>query len=819
MMDQPAPVSLRPRLSPRWHKMLSDLWSNKTRTLLVVASIGVGLFAVGMIDALRTILQTDMRDGYAMVNPTNIQVYASGLNDDMVDTVRSVAGVKEVNPVTTVDIMARTGPDSWSTISLQAIPNFDKMTINRVSLVSGRWPPRDKELVIERSRMGDLYATRPGYIDLKLPSGTIRQLPIVGVEHDQTVGIASTGGGFFVAPMQGFITQDTLEWLEQPPDYNLLYITVAQQGDDSAHLREVANRVTRVIEDNGGLVYNTMTRGTHEHPNISYVNAIAGILYALGLLVVVLSGFLITNTLQSLMNQQAQQIAVMKLVGARSGQIVFIYLALIAAFGVLALVFAIPLSHQAAFAMLSFLSQRINFDVVSYRTVVSTVILQIAIAIIVPQVAGIVPILNGARRKVEDALTGKLTENDPTREGWLDRRLAALSFGRRRLPRPLLISLRNTFRHKGRLALTLVTLTLGGAMFIATFNVQGAMETYIQRLSHYFNADVNLTMSNPYPIAEIQNALKPVPGVGQVEGWAVARSELLLDNDQIGDTVEVLGPPISSKLIQPVMIQGRWIQPGDTNAIVLSERFKSSFPGLRVGDPFRLRINGENTSWVVVGFFQFAGNSAGYIAYTGYDYLSRVTHLPNQAVAFRITGDRPNLTPQEQRDLSVKVSTYLQARGFEVNETDTGTSLITHTAGGLATLTTFLLFIAILIAVVGSIGLTGTMSMNVMDRTREIGVMRAIGASDRAVMNMVIVEGVLTGLISWVLGILLAVPLSQVLADTITLALFSASANFTYNLNGPLYWLGLVIVLSVLASVVPARNAARLTIREALAYE
>ena len=818
-MDKPAPVSLRPRLRPRWHKMLSDLWSNKTRTLLVVASIGVGLFAVGMIDSLRTILQTDMRNGYAMLNPTNIQVYASGLNDDMVDTVRSVPGVKEVNPVTTVEIMARTGPDAWSRISLQAIPNFNKMTINRVALVSGRWPPRDKELVIERSRMGDLYATRPGYIDLKLPSGTIRQMPIVGVEHDQTVGIASSGGGFFVAPMQGFITQDTLEWLEQDPAYNLLYITVAQQGDDPAHLRDVANRVTKVIEDNGGLVYNTMTRGTHEHPNISYVDAIAGILYALGLLVVILSGFLITNTLQSLMGQQTQQIAIMKTVGARSGQITVIYLALIAAFGALALVFAIPLSRQAAFALLAFLSQRINFDVVRYRTVISTVMLQIAIAIIVPQVAGIVPILNGTRRKVEDTLTGSLTESDPTREGWLDRRLAALSLGKRRFPRPLLISLRNTFRHKGRLALTLVTLTLGGAIFIATFNVQGSLETYIQKLSHYFDADVNLTMTSPYRITEIQDALKHVPGVGQVEGWAFARCELLLDNDQTGDAVQLLGPPIGSKLLQPIMIEGRWIQPGDTNAIVLSERFKTTFPNLRVGDAFRLRVNGEKTTWIVVGFFQFAGKSAGYIAYTGYDYLAQLVHEPNQAVSFRITGDRPKMTPQEQRDLSVRISAYLQQRGFDVTDSDTGTSLILHTSEGLSTLTTFLLIIAIMIALVGSIGLMGTMSMNVMDRTREIGVMRAIGASDRAVMNMVIVEGVLIGLISWVLGTLLALPLSQALSDTIHLALFSARANFTFTLKGPLYWLGLVILLSVLASVIPARNAARLTIREALAYE
>jgi putative ABC transport system permease protein len=142
-----------------------------------------------------------------------------------------------------------------------------------------------------------------------------------------------------------------------------------------------------------------------------------------------------------------------------------------------------------------------------------------------------------------------------------------------------------------------------------------------------------------------------------------------------------------------------------------------------------------------------------------------------------------------------------------------------NTSMGLNTLITFLLVMAILTAIVGSIGLMGTMSMNVLDRTREIGVMRAIGASDRAVMNLVLVEGGLIGLISWGVGSLVAIPISKMLSDTIHLAVFGAQADFAYTSRGPLYWLGLVIVLSVLASVIPARNAARLTIREALSYE
>jgi putative ABC transport system permease protein len=814
-----------PRLRPRWHKVFADLWGNKIRTILVVASVTVGLFAVGMIATIHTILSDDIRASYASVNPENIMVYADNFDDDMVDYVKTVDGVQDAEGLRSFDVMVRTGADQWSRLAIQAIPDFDKMNINRVQVQQGSWPPADKEIAIERTKLGDLYNARPGTVEIKLPSGKIRQMPLAAVVHDQTVGIASTGGGYFMAPMQGYVTTDTLEWLEQPDEYNLLYVTVSVQNDSEAHIRTIANQVTKAIEDNNGLVYNSMVRGTHNHPNAAYVDAMTGVLYVLGALVVFLSGFLITNTLSALLSQQSMQIAIMKTIGARSFQIASIFMALIAVFGVIAFAIALPLSRQGAFSMLAFLSGRINFDVVSYRTVLTAVLLQAVIALIVPQAAGIIPVLRGVRVKVQDALSGSLTESDPQHRGWLDRQILDPRFQtRRRISRPMLISLRNTFRHKGRLVLTLVTLTLGGAIFIATFNVQASMESYIRRLGRYFIADVNLTMDSSYRMSEIKEALRHVAGVTNVEGWAYARSELLTENDKGGDAVQLMGPPVNSELIQPIILKGRWINASDRNAIVLSERFLSAYPNLRVGDTLRMRVNGDKTDWIVVGFFQLAGKSAGFVAYTSYNYLTERIHEPNMASTYRITGDRASrggreLTLDEQRELAARVEAYLQDRGFSVTEVQSGQSIVTNSAQGLNTLTTFLLIMAFLTAIVGSIGLMGTMSMNVLDRTREIGVLRAIGASDRAVMNMVIVEGMLIGMISWVLGTLLALPISKILSDTIHLAVFDARADFTFTLTGPLYWLGLVILLSILASVIPARSAARLTIREALAYE
>jgi len=131
----------------------------------------------------------------------------------------------------------------------------------------------------------------------------------------------------------------------------------------------------------------------------------------------------------------------------------------------------------------------------------------------------------------------------------------------------------------------------------------------------------------------------------------------------------------------------------------------------------------------------------------------------------------------------------------------------------------FLLIMALLTASVGSMGLAGTMGMNVLERTREIGIMRAIGAKDSVIMRTVIAEGIVIGIISFVLAVVLSVPFTYGLSAIVSLAIFETPIQVVFTFTGYGIWLGLVLILSAIASILPARNAARLTIREVLAYE
>jgi putative ABC transport system permease protein len=218
----------------------------------------------------------------------------------------------------------------------------------------------------------------------------------------------------------------------------------------------------------------------------------------------------------------------------------------------------------------------------------------------------------------------------------------------------------------------------------------------------------------------------------------------------------------------------------------------------------------------VVGIFKFVDRE-GVLAYAPFEYVSRMNDLANRSFSFRLVTDRHDRPYQDVK--AEQLDRYFRNLGYKVRVTQAGRASLDTAVESLDTLVVFLLIMAILTAIVGSMGLTGTMGMNVLERTREIGIMRAIGADDRAVMRTVIAEGVVIGMISFVLAVLLSIPFTYLLSTIVSLAVFQSPIDVVFTYTGYAIWLGLVLVLSALASILPARNAARLTIREVLAYE
>jgi putative ABC transport system permease protein len=796
-------------IKPRWSKVFADLWDNKLRTLLVVASIGVGVFSVGTIVTTYVVMSQDIPETFAARNPQNITIYTDPFHEDFVRSIEKVPGVLAVEGRQVISVRAQRVGESWQNIKLIGIADFEAASINLFRTLEGTSTPKKRELIVSQDFLNNSGFEVGDEIEIEMPDGTTHLLPLVGLVSDQV-----TNGGDFMAGANGFVTLDTLEWLGGRDHFNQLLVRVSANSTNEAHIDTVAAVIENKVERNHRQVYRTKTQISNDHPMASIVLALLGVLGALGALILVLSSSLIVNTLNALLGQHLRQIGVMKLVGGRSAQIMGMYLILILAYGLVALAIALPFSVITGYAFANFIVRFINADLLGFRIIPLSIGLQLLIAVLIPLIAGFIPVNSGSKINVRQAISNDRPGAQAAGGKWFNRVSEWLQW----LSRPIILSFRNTFRRKSRLALTIFTLTTAGAIFIGVFNVRASLDHFMEQIAQHFQADVTLGFSRPYPISRIEKAVLPVPGVTAVEGWGAASVDVLDPDDNVIEKIRIMAPPAGSSLVDPDMIAGRWVEPGEQDALVVSDSIYDFYPELQPGDPIRVDTSeGREEDWTVVGIFRFSGMMDDTLGYADFEFISDLVNLPNQAMSFRVITSSHDLAQQEQ--IGKTLDNYLRDRDFMVNKVESGSITQSDSAKAINILVIFLLLMALLTAFVGSIGLTGTMGMNVLERTREIGVMRAIGAMDREIIKSVVIEGGVIGLITWFLALFLSFPISHFLLKIVSEAMFGSPMQLTITYQGFVIWLIAVLVLSFVASLLPARNAARLTIREVLAYE
>lgn len=363
--------------------------------------------------------------------------------------------------------------------------------------------------------------------------------------------------------------------------------------------------------------------------------------------------------------------------------------------------------------------------------------------------------------------------------------------------------------------MTLATLTLGGAIFISVLSVHQSLLLTLDGALKYWSYDVAFGFSRAHRVESIEREALRVPGISAAESWGGISTRLQRADGTQSDYYQIIAPPSGSRMVMPILDAGRWLVPEDENAVVITSDVLREEPDLKVGDDITLRIEGRDTHWRIVGIAR--GSLSGPMFYTNYEYFARVVRSVGRASNVRIVTESRD--PDALNDKVLELKDHFESVGMKVRWTETITQIREPITLQFNILVAFLLLMATLLAFVGALGLTGTMSINVLERIREIGVMRAIGATHRSIVQLVIVEGALIAMISWVIGSLLAIPLSKFMCDMVGVAFMQSPLSFSFSVLGLLLWLGIVIVLSAAASLLPAWNAARLTVRDVLAYE
>jgi len=797
-------------ISARWIKVLKDLWSNKARSTLAVLSIAVGVFSVGLVSNAYVTMLNDLAADYRSVNPHTAILYTDPFGEDALISARKVPGVINAEGRNEFSAQVQTANGDWKPAMITSIPPLEDIQIDLIRpVVDGEKLILGKhQVLLERTGLGVLPVKEGDTIRLLFSNDQVKELQVAGVVHEVTA---------YATPLSGrvnlYVSPETMLWLGDTDQFTMMLLTTAGNQQDEKYVNQVASRVATKLEKGGLRVYLTAVYRPGEHPAYSILRTLLVLLGFLGVLALLLSTFLVVNTVTALMAQQIRQIGVMKAIGGQSGQLLVMYVLLIVCFGLLALFLAIPLAGLANYGLMGMLSNMINFKTGPFRIPLPSFILQILVGLALPLVAAFVPVRSGTRMTIREAIGNQGLNASGFRLSWFDRMLEQT----RLLPRPFLLSLRNTFRRKGRMALTLATLTLGGAIFIAVFNVRSSFIQTINDVLGYFLSDVNVSLGDLYRVNRIENIITSISGVKSVESWGVRNAQVLSPDQKSSTEVIIWGPPENSKLIRPVIVEGRWIRPGDMNALVIGNHFLEKRPGVKIGDELVVRISEKDYPFVVVGIFQMAGNVYPPFVYTSYEALSWMTGRIERSSEYRVITTLPD--PGLEKRIADEMEKEFKQNGIRVGGISTGAEQQAQQKTSIDILVYCLLVMALLIALVGGIGLMGTMGMNVMERTREIGVIRSYGASNLAVLSMVVVEGMTIGIISWLLGVLLAFPISMLLCNAVGVAFVHYPLPLIISKDGFVLWLVVSMALSGLASLLPAFNAVRLTVRDVLAYE
>jgi len=512
-------------MSSRWKKVWADFWGNKSRTILTVLTIMVGTFAIGFNNNLSAYMLESMDSDYQSASPSEAEVYAYPLNDDMVKLAREVPGVDAVEGLSMSSAKLVRSDEQPIQIQFVATDDPSQLTLNRVKPVSGETslpPLGEREILVDASAIPAGYKVGD-IITVELSDGKQRQLKLAGYIH------AVTGFPFsFTQTMYAFVTPKTMEWLGGSSDYSGLSISVAENQTDAKHVTELAQAVADRLKRAGAEVYYVSVYQPGHHFAWNITQGIFFVLNVLGYMIVFLSGFLIINTVTALMTQQTRQIGIMKAIGGGTGQILGMYVVLILGFGLAAFLIAIPLANSAAEAFGGGMATYLNFAPMPYPGYPSAIIQQAIVSMLVPLLAALWPIYNSVRVTVREAVSDYgIGGNAKPKDKAVSRTALWIS-------RPMRLSLRNAFRRKLRLSLTLVTLVLAGAIFIGVYNLWASFDQTIKDIQGYFLADVNISFGRYYRYEEVASIAEKVPGVQSVEGWTEYPGTLIRDDKTAG---------------------------------------------------------------------------------------------------------------------------------------------------------------------------------------------------------------------------------------------------------------------------------------------
>lgn len=793
---------------------LRELRLHPARTGLVMAALALGVWGLGMPLVAARILTPDLAANFQRTRPAHVILRS----DDFSAASRGPApgrpergAVKvnlgaldattfpEVEATTLLDFAVHRveiAPDKWLPLLLFGVDTFEDAPLARLTPQQGPAVPPPGTVLVERDglRVASFGLGAAPRISV---DGRLGQMPISGVTFDASQAPA-TQDAFIYA----YADRPTWAALTGAPTGRRLLVRLrdVHSADD---VRRATDRLVKKLADVGVVVTATEVPPFEQHPHQWQLATLLFLVSGVGALAFAMAAVLVSQSMRAMLAGQVRQIGVLKAVGATRAQVLRLSVMTALALGATAGVLGVPLAAITGRAFAAFVAKTLNFDLLTPGVPHEALALLWGASLSLPLLFSLPTLVRGSRLTVREAL--RAVGAAPASRARVTAR-GALSPQWR-------LALRNVLRDRTRLAVTVLSMGVGVAIFETGFNVRASLWQLLSNVSSENRHDVTVVFSSPVARERALAPFSAVANVERIEAWAGGQGEVQSHVLSTREGVGVVALPRASALLKLKLTAGRWLEPSRELEVVLNQQAWLAYGKPALASPIVLVVGGQTAPAVVVGLAQQFEKPKLYVDLADFDARFNPEHLAT-TLLFVARRDGYDEVLRLERDLERAVASSGLPVLYVMSHAERVRIIYEHLDIILVTL----LVLSLLVLVVSAIGNASAVGVDVLKRRRELGVMRAIGATPKVLSTLLRREGLMMSALGIGLGLLLAVPLTNGAARFFGDLMLGEGGRLEPVFSG----LGLTVTVSVtfafsvLASWGPARRALRSPTHEAL---
>jgi putative ABC transport system permease protein len=743
-------------VSTRISKSWKDLKKRKSRTILMVVVIALGVIGLSLFGVIPLIEQSiadeiETSNMYDLrTNVNNLEL--SELNFTQLEEIDNVKSVEGKYQFYTRIYIGERRNDAL----IVGVKDFNEQVVDIITKDSGDHPSKFEVLTDMGNSRNNLYNGKEGdKLRVYDFNGAIQNLTISGSGSSLSYYHSSMGIAVFYTDLE------TAYSLSNGSGYTILSFDLDHSTNHEAQ-KTIENIRGYLIENTNFVAFTDLpqVREEGDWPGKEQFSNMGNFFYILTYVTLFCSFFLVANTMHTMIMEQKKEVAQMKAVGATRWQVIQSYLLTSLIMGVIGALIGTFIGIFIAFSMASFLAISFFGIVLLLSVHIPSLLIGFLVGVGITILATLPSLIFALRITVREGMEGSGISSNYG-NSYMDRLLLRIGW----LPRSAQMGLRNVSRKKGRSVSTILLVSIAVAILLGVLSLGVSMGATIEKEFDNFTYDIMVTgqPEGGRPLTtDVEFFIADIEGVSEVDPFII--TQVRFNENQIfsfGYNYNTIAYNINDTIYK-----GRWFdsKEQELNAkVVIVSKTLATDEDIILNDKIQLETATGPYEFEVIGLHSSQMNN-GMAVFMPITTTSEILKWNDIVSGFSVKTD------SSDHDVIDAVSTTIEdellKNGYMVNiEVKYVMEEINKEFIGMVT--NLLIAVGSLVVIITMIGLMSTITMNILERTKEIGMMRCIGSISSHIRWVFGIEGLFIALIGWVIGVPLGYLLGNYLAGSL----------------------------------------------------